>query len=408
MTQVDRWLLPEGVDELLPAQAVALEHLRRHLLDNYRSRGYQLVRPPLLEYLEALKVGTGNDLALQTFTLTDQLSGRLLGLRADLTPQVARMDAHSLKREAPARLCYCAPVLHSTAKRLGESREIDQIGIELFGSSATQADIEVIELMIETVQQAGAFESEGVVKLDLGNVKIFRCAAEFAGLDTEHENQLCDILQRKSIPELNGFVAEKISEPAAQKLILALPALCGSAQVLERAETLFRQVPQATSTVLLQALEELQIVYRYLQAHQPTLECYFDLSELRGYDYHTGLVFAIYKAGHARSLAQGGRYDSIGKSFGRARPATGFSSDVRALLKLKPLPALPKAIYAPAAEVSKLQDEQTQSLKQYIEHLRASGEIVIQGLDNNDAAMKKECCDRELCWQNKQWQVKPI
>lgn len=404
MSSVDKWLLPEGIEELLPQQAAAIESLRRNLLDQYRSWGYLLIRPPLLEFVEALKVGTGTDLALQTFTLTDQVSGRLLGLRADLTPQVARMDAHSLKKNGCTRLCYCAPVLHSTATYLGASRELDQIGIELFGSSSVQADIEVIELMLLSVKQAGAFDKEGVVKLDLGNVRIYRTAARFAGLNQEQENQLCDILQRKAIPELTDFVEHEIKDQQAAALILKLPELCGDFGVLEKAEALFKEIKQADfSTELAVALNELKTVYHFLQQKYPELECYFDLSELRGYDYHTGLVFAIYKQGFSQALSKGGRYDSIGESFGRSRPATGFSCDLRQLLSLRSSPEIGKAILAPVAE-----GEHYTSLCQMVEKLRADGEVVIQFFSDEEKKLKTEVCDRELVFESQTWQIKSL
>ncbi len=404
MSSVDKWLLPEGIEELLPQQAAAIESLRRALLDQYKLWGYSLIRPPLLEFVEALKVGTGTDLALQTFTLTDQVSGRLLGLRADLTPQVARMDAHSLKKNAATRLCYCAPVLHSTATYLGAARELDQIGIELFGSDSVQADIEVIELMLISVKLAGAFEKEGVIKLDLGNVRIYRAAAKYAELDKEKENQLCDILQRKAMPELKDFVKAFISNKQAAKLILELPKLCGEVSVLRQASKLFAKVKDASVAEELEsALEELSSVHSFLQQKYPDLECYFDLSELRGYDYHTGLVFAVYKQGFSQALAKGGRYDSIGESFGRSRPATGFSSDLRQLLSLRALSEISRAIFAPAVE-----GEKRESLARAIETLRKQGEVVVQAFSKNEKSLKKECCDRELVFESQNWQVKVI
>ena len=202
MSRVDRWLLPDGVEEVLPQKATNLESLRRELLDLYSTWGYDLVSPPLIEFLESLNIGAGTDLALQTFTLTDQLSGRLMGVRADITPQVARIDAHTLDKSGPARLCYSGSVLHSTASSLSGNRAIDQIGIELFGSDNIKADEEVILLMLASVKAAGGFDSTGSIKLDLGHVGIYRAIARLLGLDVEQEKQLCSILQRKALPEL--------------------------------------------------------------------------------------------------------------------------------------------------------------------------------------------------------------
>lgn len=408
MTRRNRWLLPEGIDELLPEQAQAAESLRRGLLDTYASWGYQLVRPPMIEFLESLQVGTGNDLALQTFTLTDQLSGRLMGLRADLTPQVARMDAHSLKREAPARLCYCAPVLHSTATHLGASRELDQIGIELFGSESIHADIEVIELMLQTAHKAGAFDDNSLIKLDLGTVAIFRSAARFAGLDKNKEDVLCDILQRKAVPELNSFIADFIPDKAAAQLIERLPRLCGDAGILEEARELFASLQDQTiAQALLSALDDLQAINDFMQENNPRIECYFDLSELRGYDYHTGPVFALYKQGFSQALAKGGRYDAIGESFGRSRPATGFSSDLRQLLQLcaDDKQALKQAIFAPRLSRS---DEQASALKQKVEQLRSEGETVVQVLSDEELSLKQAYCTRQLCLENGVWTVSSL
>lgn len=401
MSSADRWLLPDGIDELLPEQAAAAEALRRELLDCYRVWGYHLVRAPMLEFLESLKVGTGNDLALQTFTLTDQLSGRLLGLRADITPQVARMDAHSLKRSAPARLCYCAPVLHSIATNLSGARELDQIGIELFGSDSVQADIEVIQLMLLTVKKAGAFADKKLVKLDLGNVGIFAAAAKFAGLKSTQENQLSEILQRKALPELEKFIKTNISNLEAANLIRVFPRLCGDENILIEARKLFSSVSDKTVVAaLLAALDRLDVIYQVIKAVYSDVECYFDLAELRGYDYHTGLVFAVYKQGFAQALAKGGRYDSIGESFGRSRPATGFSSDLRKLLLLSKMPSIAIGIFVP--------DENDQTLFKKVTELREQGEVLIQSLSQNDEALKKECCDRQLVLKEGVWLVQAL
>lgn len=401
MTSADTWLLPDGIDELLPQQAAAAEKLRRDLLDCYRTWGYHLVRAPMLEFLESLKVGTGNDLALQTFTLTDQLSGRLLGLRADITPQVARMDAHSLKRMAPARLCYCAPVLHSIAANLSGARELDQIGIELFGSASVQADIEVIELMLITVAKAGAFNDQSLVKLDLGNVGIFAAAAKFAQLQNAEESQLSEILQRKALPELEKFINEHITNTEAANLIRVFPRLCGDQGVLAEARKIFSLVSdKSIVTELLSALDKLELVFKAIQAKYDNIECYFDLAELRGYDYHTGLVFAVYKQGKAQALALGGRYDSIGKSFGRSRPATGFSSDLRQLLLLSNMPSIAVGIFVP--------NDHDSALLKKVAELRAQGEVLVQSLNQDDAMLKKECCDRQLVLQQGVWKIEKL
>ncbi len=401
MTSADRWLLPDGIDELLPQQAEAAEALRLKLLDTYRRWGYELVKPPMVEFLESLKVGTGHDLALQTFTLTDQLSGRLLGLRADLTPQVARMDAHSLKREAPTRLCYCAPVLHSSSTELSGARELDQIGIELFGSPSVDADWEVIQLMLQTVEVAGGLSATGKVKLDLGNVEIYRALARSAGLSDDLERELCEILQRKAGVELAEFIEANVKDSEIADLLAVLPSLCGSGSVLEKAQALFSGIKDSNlSQALLAALTQLENISKRMSAAFPDLECYFDLGELRGYDYHTGLVFAVYKEGYAYALAKGGRYDSIGECFGRSRPATGFSSDLRKLVCFTDSNQGVSAILVPAFDDSEL--------AQTVADLRTQGETLVQALGGDEDILKQEVCDRELVKDGASWVVKSL
>jgi ATP phosphoribosyltransferase regulatory subunit len=406
MTKADKWLLPDGVQELLPEQAAAIESLRRKLLDAYISWGYELISPPMFEFLESLHVGTGNDLALQTFTLTDQLSGRLMGLRADITPQAARMDAHSLKRSAPARLCYSGTVLHSRSAELAAARELDQIGIELFGSGAVEADIEVIQLMLHTVKIAGAFkkvQKKDVVKVDLGHVGIFRAVVLWAKLDKAQESMLCDILQRKARPELQQFVNSEIVNLEAATLLTILPTLCGDEKVLATAKKLFTSVSdKAIAKALLQTIVDLKSVQNNISKQFPEVTCYFDLGELRGYDYHTGLVFAVYKTGYPQALAKGGRYDAIGKSFGRARPATGFSSDLRVLSRLQNRDSGKNAIFVP---VCKLDEKNFPGLQKKVAQLRAKGEVLIQSLGNDKKDLQKERCDRELYFDG-DWKIK--
>lgn len=408
MTRADKWLLPDGVQELLPEQAASMETLRRKLLDAYVSWGYELISPPMFEFLESLHVGTGNDLALQTFTLTDQLSGRLIGLRADITPQAARMDAHSLKRSAPARLCYSGTVLHSRAAELTGSRELDQIGIELFGSADVAADIEVIQLMLSTVKIAGAFEDiaqDKIVKLDLGHLGIFRAVVQLAKLNKTQETELCDILQRKAQPELKQFIKNEITNPEAAKLLKILPGLCGDKKALSAARKLFTTVSnKKVAKALLKTLDDLESVQARVVSEFPQMNCYFDLGELRGYDYHTGLVFAIYKTGYAQALAKGGRYDAIGESFGRARPATGFSSDLRVLSKVKNIVSGKKAVFVPACKPG---DKNFASLQIKLAQLREQGEVLIQSLGNDKKDLQAERCDRELYF-NGAWKIKSL
>jgi len=383
---VDHWQLPDGVEEVLPAEAEAVERLRRALLDLYRSWGYRLVIPPLVEFTESLLVGLGEDLDLLTFKLTDQLSGRTLGIRADITPQVARIDAHSLAEEGVTRLCYAGSVLHTRPKSLLASRSPIQLGAELYGDDSPGADIEIVRLMLATLATAGL---DGIT-LDLGHVGIYEAVLAKAGLDSEQENTVFDALQRKSVPDLELALAG--AEPGIAALIIGLVDLHGDDAVLARAETLFAaSVPAALAGVY--ALRE---VAHDLRRQLPELDIYFDLAELRGYHYHTGLVFAAYVAGHGQALANGGRYNDVGAVFGRARPATGFAADLKALVALLPATAAAGAIAMPDADEP--------ALNALVGKLRAAGEVAINRLSGGPDPR----CDRELVEVDGAWQVRPL
>ena len=326
MTTVDHWQLPDGMEEVLPAQAESVEALRRTLLDLYRSWGYRLVIPPLMEFTESLLVGLGEDLDLLTFKLTDQLSGRTLGIRADITPQVARIDAHSLAEEGVTRLCYAGSTLHTRPKSLLASRSPIQVGAELYGDDSPGADVEIVRLMLATLAAAGLTG----ITLDLGHVGIYEAVLATAGLSGEQEKTVFDALQRKSVPDLRLALAGV--EPASAALIIALVDLHGDETVLGDARALFAaSVPDALAGV-----DALQEVACAIRRQLPDLDIYFDLAELRGYHYHTGLVFAAYVAGCGQALANGGRYNDVGAVFGRARPATGFATDLKALMTMLP------------------------------------------------------------------------
>jgi len=389
MTTVDRWQLPDGVEEVLPAQAVAVERLRRQLLDLYRSWGYQLVIPPLMEFTESLLIGLGADIDLLTFKMTDQISGRTLGIRADITPQVARIDAHSLAEEGVSRLCYAGSTLHTRPKTLLASRSPIQLGAELYGDESLAADVEIIRLMLETLQVAGL----GDLSLDLGHVGVYEAVIAQAGLNEEQEHTIFDALQRKSVPDLEEALAAV--DEAATELIIGLVGLHGGDQVLVDARALFAQrAPKA-----LAALDVLEAVAADIRSLYPAMHIYFDLSELRGYHYHTGIVFAAYVPGHGQALANGGRYNDVGAVFGRARPATGFATDLKALMNLLPEePVSPGAISAPVG------DEEQSALQEKVSELRAGGEIVINAL----GAAVDPRCDRELLLEAGRWQVQAI
>ncbi|MCB1759479.1 MAG: ATP phosphoribosyltransferase regulatory subunit [Gammaproteobacteria bacterium] len=383
------WLLPEGIGETLPPRANALEHLRRQLLDLYRSWGYELIFPPFVEFLDALLTGTGSDLELETFKLTDQATGRTLGIRADITPQAARIDAHQLRRECPTRLCYQGTVLHSRRSVLAGSRAPLQIGAELYGHSGLEAELEILSLMIRTLQLAGIEE----IYLDLGHVGLYRALAAGAGLNQQQEHALFDALQRKAVPEIAQLVANKAIDPAYQAMFVALAGLSGE-RALERAMTELQQADSAVD----EALQELRNLATMLRARHPELPVHYDLAELRGYHYHTGVVFAAYVPGTGQEVARGGRYDDIGKLFGRARPACGFSADLNLLLQLGGTAGSERrAILAPV--------DDDPGLQRKIEQLRESGRVVVQALPDQRSDAVEMGCDEILVSRAGEWLV---
>ena len=389
----NRWLLPEGIEEALPQQARQLEALRRRLLDLFESWGYDLVMPPFIEYLESLLTGTGNDLDLQTFKLTDQLTGRMMGVRADMTPQVARIDAHHLKTAVPTRLCYNGTVLHTRPGGFAGSRSLLQVGAELFGHAGIESDVEVLNLMVETLKQAGVDD----LYLDLGHVGIYRGLVDQAGLDSEQEAILFDALQRKAKPEIAEILNDWSLDKAVAEMLTALTDLNGNDSVLIEARAVLKQADQPVHD----ALENLQQIASLLQQRVPDLKLHYDLAELRGYHYHTGAVFAAYIPGRGQAIAQGGRYDGIGRAFGQSRPATGFSTDLRTLAMLTQQTIVSKlGILAPA--------DGDASLYASIEKLRAAGERVIFELPGQQGDAKALGCDRRLVKNKKGWEVKSL
>lgn len=372
MTIVDRWLLPDGVEELLPEQAEQVESLRRKLLDLYRSWGYELVIPPLIEYTESLLVGLGQDVDIQTFKVVDQLSGRSMGIRADITPQTARMDAHSLNREGPVRLCYAGSVLHTKPKSLLASRSPIQIGAELYGEASLSADIETISLMLETLTVSGVSQ----ITLDLGHVGIYRSLVEQAGLSDEAGKALFNALQRKAGSDIETAIAEGIGDPQQAKMMRALSNLNGDRRVLDRAKTELANAPANVASAIDQLIE---VADRITQS-MPEVNLYFDLAELRGYHYHTGLVFAALAPGHGQAIANGGRYDDIGEVFGRARPATGFNTDLKALLHYLPGAVVEQRLSIAAPDCQNLSAADNVSLWKKVKKLRDMGECVVTAL----------------------------
>lgn len=386
----ERWLLPEGIEELLPPQAKRLEQLRRELLDLFTFWGYELVIPSLVEYLDSLLTGTGNDLELQTFKLTDQLNGRTMGVRADITPQVARIDAHRmLDREGPVRLCYQGTVLHTRGDGLGGSRSFTQIGAELYGHSGVESDAEMVSLMLRTL----ALAEVGPVFVDLGHVGIFRALTQSAGLNAEQESALFDALQRKAVPEIQNLLASLDVDAKTRQAIEELVWLNGGNDVLARARKSL-----AGNAAALKAVDEVEQVAERVSRQQPDLQLHFDLAELRGFHYHTGVVFAAYQPGQGQAIAQGGRYDDIGKVFGRARAATGFSADLRSLVALGTEKELSNAgVFAPAND--------DPALITKIAELRAAGTRVVCELSGQDGGASAAACQQVLVLQDGQWVV---
>lgn len=388
MALADRWLLPEGVQELLPPQARRVELLRRRLLDLYQHWGYEQVMPPVLEHLESLLTGVGRDLDLNTVKVTDQISGHTLGVRADITPQVARIDAHRLRESGATRLCYCGSVVHALPAQPLASRNPLQLGAELFGHSGIESDVEVISLMVETMHAVGVKQD---LSIDLGHVGVFTGLMEVAQLSVAEKDQYLDILNRKALPELTDFVASLQVEESVKSSLAALPTLNGGAEVLVKARELFADAPAQ----VLEAIDYLEQLAQRIALRFPELDQYFDLSELRGYNYHTGIVFAAYTPAFGQAIAKGGRYDEIGRDFGRARPATGFSADLKTLVELSSdVLQTAQQVLAPAEEDS--------ALLAKVGQLRSEGVRVIYALPGAEPASE---CTAELVLRDGEWVV---
>ena len=382
------WLLPEYIEDILPAEAARIERLRREVLDLFALHGYELVMPPLLEYVDSLLTGTGHDLDLQTFKLVDQISGRTLGLRADITPQVARIDAHLLNRTGVTRLCYAGSVLHTLPNGTNRTREPLQIGAELYGHAGIESDVEIQRLMMRALELAGL---DGVY-LDIGHVAIFRSLIKCGRVERELESELFRAMQAKDLPSLRELT--RTLPRATRDAIIALPELYGGAEVLGLAA---RRLP---------AHEEITAALRDLKALSNALSdvaqirC-FDLAELRGYHYHSGVVFAAYSEGQPYAVGRGGRYDEVGKAFGRARPATGFSVDLRELAAVKPDTAAAACVLAPYAPADA-------ALQKRIAALRSRGTPVVVELPGHARAAGEARCARRLVRRAGKWNVERI
>jgi ATP phosphoribosyltransferase regulatory subunit len=382
------WLLPEYIEDILPAEAAAIERLRRRILDVFEVHGYALVIPPLLEYTESLLTGTGHDLDLQTFKLVDRLSGRMLGLRADITPQVARIDAHLLNRRGVTRLCYCGSVLHTLPNGMNRTREPLQIGAEIYGHKGIESDIEIQRVMMKALAAAGVENAS----LDLGHVAVFRTLIQRSGVHAELESELFQATQLKDVPGVRAL-GRRLDAKTRDALAL-LPELYGGAEVLRLARSRLPAYPEIRAA--LQTLAQLSRALRDIAR----IRC-FDLAELRGYRYHSGVVFAAYAEGRPNALSRGGRYDEVGKAFGRARPATGFSMDLRELVSGVPDRGPGAGILAPYLPGNA-------ALRRRIEALRGRGETVIEELPGHGDARSELDCDRRLVRRDGRWAIEKL
>ncbi len=384
------WQLPDQIADVLPSEARHIEELRRLFLDTARSYGYELVMPPLLEHLESLLTGTGEALDLQTFKLVDQLSGRTLGLRADTTPQVARIDAHLLNRQGVARLCYCGPVLHTRAERPHATREPLQFGAEVYGHAGLEADLEAQLLALQGLGAAGI----QALSVDMADVRIVTSLLAGTHLSASAVSQLHAALAAKDASELDSLLlaTPSISRPCAEGL-KALLQLYGDEAVLDEAERVLKAVPGA-----LAAIKDMRWLAAHVASFGGGVKVGFDLADLRGHAYYSGIRFAVY--GHGSELARGGRYDEVGAVFGRNRPAAGFSLDLKELVSVLPARPLRAAVRAPWGADT--------ALRARIAALRSAGETVSCVLPGHEHELNEFDCDRELALVAGQWIVQPL
>lgn len=387
----ERWMLPEGMFEALPGQAQALEQLRRDLLDLFASWGYQLCMPPVVEHLEALLTGVGSTLERQTFKLTDPAGGRLLGIRADMTTQAARIDANRLGGTGVNRLCYVGSILRDAPAAAHQPRNPIQVGAELYGADTQAADQEMLKLMINSLQTAGVQD----IHIDIGHIGVYREVLRALGWTVEQAKPLYRLLQGRRVPEIHDYVMQAGLDQKWQQLICALPDLHGGLEVLDQARAALAELVPAAA----EALDEIQAAAEVASGFQD-VRVHVDLIELRGYSYHTGLVFAALTPGQGAELARGGRYNSVGAAFGEARPATGFSAVLGDLLD-----ATGRSQTAPSAILAPV-DAGNAELQAAIQALRFSGEAVIEDVagEQNAAAAG---CDRLLKFDQGRWQVSP-
>ena len=383
------WLLPEHFADVLPAQARRTEELRRSLLDMARSYGFELVMPPMVEHLESLLTGTGHALDLRTFKLVDQLSGRSLGVRADSTPQVARIDAHLLNRQGVTRLCYCGPVLHTLPASPRGGRELLQFGAEIYGHAGLEADLEVQDLALDGLRAAGV---SGLV-LDLADARILRGVLADAKLSAPALNDLVEALANKDGPALRGLSTGLASESRAA--LLALPDLYGGAEVLAQASSVLPARPPITA-----ALADLAWLATHIARAHAEVQVGFDLADMGGYAYYSGPRFAVYAPGAGDALLRGGRYDEVGAVFGRTRPAVGFSTDLKALVDSVAPVVRRSAVRAPWGEGA--------ALREAVRALRQQGQTVVCVLPGHEHEGEEFDCDRELVVAGSDWVLRPL
>jgi ATP phosphoribosyltransferase regulatory subunit len=396
-TSNKRWLLPDGVQETLPPDAAAVESLRHEILQVFGRWGYDLVMPAMIEYMDSLLTGTAHSLDTRTFALVDQLSGKQMGVRSDMTPQVARIDAHlladSAKQQRVARLCYCGHLLHAIGDGITSSRTPLQIGAEIFGSDSISADVEVLSLMVATLHGVGLSD----ISIDVGHVGIFRNLVKNTDIDNDQEARLFDMLQRKSIPDLQQYLQGLPLSPERSQQICQLALLNGDVSVIDEARERYQDV----GSEMLASLDTMQNVVEALQVKYPHTLINCDLAELRGYSYHTGLVFAAFLPGQGREIARGGRYNDVGEVFGNARPATGFSADLLNLYQLCNVASgIPTGILAP--------DQRDTELAELIELLRSQGERVVVDLTEAAAGAIDQNCNRHIIRVDGAWTVKGV
>jgi ATP phosphoribosyltransferase regulatory subunit len=387
------WILPAGIEEVLPPRAYDLELLYRKIADQFDTWGYELVMPPLIEYLDSLLTGTGEDLDLKTFKITDQQTGRLMGIRADMTPQVARIDSSILNKETPVRLCYLGTVLHTRPGTLAGTRAPMQVGAELFGHSGVESDAEILSLMLKTLEVAGITNAH----VEIGHVGIYRGLIKQLNITPEQELIVSSAMHKKSKAELivqldDWSVSRELADAA-----LALIDLYGDIEVLNQAREIFSSIDKS----IVNCIDELSQIADLTLTQVKDASLLFDLSDFRGYKYHNGMMFTAYMHGQGQGIAFGGRYDGIGKGFGRSRPATGFSADVKLLFNLISRPArMTSSILATGLEMPGLHDA--------VNELRNQGERVIYQLPDQVGDAREMGCDRELYLDDGQWKVRKL